>query len=158
MLGADYWYTTGGGSSGSRGGGGLGGLPPPPSEVLFLFFFACQYMKIPTNLDPNPPPFRRILAQNPPLKEFLDPPLGGGGALWFFFLSKLFFISKTKQAIPPLCEQSFSYVLKMVRPFSYVFCTTGCTNLLLKKNLVPSLASNGPPLIDLALGVSAVGV
>ena len=35
-------------------------------------------MKIPTDLDPRPPPLRRILAQNPPpLKEFLDPPLGG---------------------------------------------------------------------------------
>ena len=58
------------------GGGGLGGLtPPPPFRGCFLFFFACQYMKIPTDLDPNPPPpFRRILAQNPPF-EFLDPPL-----------------------------------------------------------------------------------
>ena len=37
-------------------GGGLG------------FFFACQYMKIPTDLDPKPP-LRRILAQNPPLKN-----------------------------------------------------------------------------------------
>ena len=35
-------------------------------------------MKIPTDLDPNPPPLRRILAQNPPFKEFLDPPLGIG--------------------------------------------------------------------------------
>ena len=47
------------GSSGSRG-----------------FFLACQYMKIPTDLDPKPP-LRRILAQNPALKEFLDPPLPG---------------------------------------------------------------------------------
>ena len=38
------------------------------------FIFACQYMKIPTDLDPKPP-LRRILAQNPPFKEFLDPPL-----------------------------------------------------------------------------------
>ena len=28
-------------------------------------FCACQYMKIPTDLDPKPP-LRRILAQNPP--------------------------------------------------------------------------------------------
>ena len=34
----------------------------PPSE---LFFFACQYMKIPKDLDPKPP-----------LEEFLGPPLG----------------------------------------------------------------------------------
>ena len=42
-----------------------------------IFLLACQYMKIPTDLDPNPPPpLRRILAQNPPPpKEFLDPPL-----------------------------------------------------------------------------------
>ena len=32
-------------------------------------------MRIPTDLDPNPPPPRRILAQNPLFKEFLDPPL-----------------------------------------------------------------------------------
>ena len=32
-------------------------------------------MKIPTNLDLKPPPLRRILAQNPPFKEFLDPAL-----------------------------------------------------------------------------------
>ena len=38
-------------SSGSRRGGGLGGLNPP-SE---FFFLACQYMKIPTDLDPKPP-------------------------------------------------------------------------------------------------------
>ena len=66
-------------SSGSRGGGGLGGLTPPPFRGVFVV--ACQYMKIPTDLDPNPPPppLRRILAQNtpppPPVKEFLDPPL-----------------------------------------------------------------------------------
>ena len=59
-------------SSGSRGGG-FRGFKPPPSDVFF-FFFACQYMKIPTDLDPKPP-LRRILAQNPPFKEFLDPPL-----------------------------------------------------------------------------------
>ena len=50
-------------SSGSRGGGR--GFNPPPLQRLFLFFFACQYMKIPTDLDPKPP-LRRILAQNPP--------------------------------------------------------------------------------------------
>ena len=60
------WH--GGVSSGSRD-------PPPPLQRLFWGFFACQYMKIPTDLDPNPP-LRRILAQNPPFKEFLDPPLG----------------------------------------------------------------------------------
>ena len=54
-------------------GGFRGFNPPPPSEVVF-FFFACQYMKIPTDLDPKPR-LRRILAQNPPFKEFLDPPL-----------------------------------------------------------------------------------
>ena len=49
-----------------EGGGGLGGLtpPPPPSEVVFVLF-ACQYMRIPTDLDPKPR-LRRILAQNPP--------------------------------------------------------------------------------------------
>ena len=57
-------------SSGSRGGGGVRGFKPP----FRGFFFACQYMKIPTDLDPKPP-LRRILAQNPPFKEFLDPPL-----------------------------------------------------------------------------------
>ena len=36
-----------------------GGLHPPQSV-----FFACQYMKIPADLDPTPP-----------LEEFLDPPL-----------------------------------------------------------------------------------
>ena len=33
-------------------GVGLGGLPPPPLRGVF---FACQYMKIPLDLDPNPP-------------------------------------------------------------------------------------------------------
>ena len=61
-------------SSGSRGGGGFRGF-------VFLVFFACQYMKIPTVLDPNPPPLRRILAQNPPFKEFLDPPLRVAGMI-----------------------------------------------------------------------------
>ena len=49
------------------GGGGLGGLNPPLQRLVFLFF-ACQYMKIPTDLDPKPP-LRRILAQNPPVKN-----------------------------------------------------------------------------------------
>ena len=45
-------------SSRSRGGAPL---------QRFFFCFACQYMKIPTDLDPNPPPpLRRILSQNPP--------------------------------------------------------------------------------------------
>ena len=34
-----------------------GGDPPPPSEVVFS---PCQYMKIPVDLDPTPPPPRRI--------------------------------------------------------------------------------------------------
>ena len=58
------------------GGGGLGGLNPP-SEVFFKIF-ACQYMKIPTDLDlPPPPPFEEFWPRTPPppLKEFLDPPL-----------------------------------------------------------------------------------
>ena len=43
------------------------------------FFFwgggACQYMKIPTDLDPKPP-FEEFWPRTPPpLKEFLDPPL-----------------------------------------------------------------------------------
>ena len=50
--------------------------PPPPLQRVF-FFFACQYMKIPTDLDPNPPPpFEEFWPRTPPpLKEFLDPPL-----------------------------------------------------------------------------------
>ena len=40
-----------------QGGGGVSGVtPPPPPQRLFFFFFACQYMKIPADLDPNPPP------------------------------------------------------------------------------------------------------
>ena len=66
VINADIYIS----SSGSRGG--FRGFNPPFRGV---FFFACQYMKIPTDLDPKPP-LRRILAQNPPpLKEFLDPPL-----------------------------------------------------------------------------------
>ena len=63
-------------SSGSRGGGGLGGLTPP-FRGCFLCFFACQYIKIPTDLDPNPPPFEEFWPRTPPppFKEFLDPPL-----------------------------------------------------------------------------------
>ena len=49
------------GGGGGGGGGGRGVNPPFRGFVLF----ACQYMKIPTDLDPNPP-LRRILAQNPP--------------------------------------------------------------------------------------------
>ena len=45
--------------------GGVGGLtPPPPSEVFF--FFACQYMKIPADLDPNPPPPKNSGPEPPP--------------------------------------------------------------------------------------------
>ena len=42
--------------------GGLGGLNIPPPR----FFFACQYMKVPVDLDPNPPP--------PPFEEFRPRP------------------------------------------------------------------------------------
>ena len=42
-------------------GGGVRGFNLPPPECVF----ACQYMKIPADLDPNPPP----------LEDFLDPPL-----------------------------------------------------------------------------------
>ena len=65
-------------SSGSRGGGELGGLPPPPPfRGFFLFFFACQYMKIPTDLDPNPPPPSKNSGPEPPppFKEFLRRPI-----------------------------------------------------------------------------------
>ena len=62
------------------GGGGLGGLTPLQRLGVFC---ACQYMKIPTDLDPKPP-LRRILAQNPPFKEFLDPPL-----IWAFRRARL---------------------------------------------------------------------
>ena len=77
-------------SSGSRGGG-VGGVNPPFRGC----FFACQYMKILTDLDPTPPPSKNS-GPEPPLKEFLDPPLrwktsftpkrsptllGGGGGL-----------------------------------------------------------------------------
>ena len=51
------------------GGGELGGLTPE-------FFLACQYMKIPADLDPNPPPLKNSgPEQPPPLEEFLGPPL-----------------------------------------------------------------------------------
>ena len=55
-------------------GGGRGFKPPFRG---FLFFFACQHMKIPTDLDPTPPPFEEFWPRTPPppLKEFLDPPL-----------------------------------------------------------------------------------
>ena len=39
-----------------QGGGGGRGFNPPPPQRLVFFFFACQYMKIPRVLDPNPPP------------------------------------------------------------------------------------------------------
>ena len=48
-----YNYTDGY-SSGSRGGGGLGGLTP--LQRFWGVFFACQDMKIHSDLDPNPPP------------------------------------------------------------------------------------------------------
>ena len=51
------------------GVGGLGGLTPPR-----LFFFACQYMKIPVDLDPTPPPPTLKNSGLPP-EEFLGPPL-----------------------------------------------------------------------------------
>ena len=59
-------------SSGSRGG--FRGFKPPPLQRVF--FFACQYMKIPTDLDPIPPPPSKNSGPEPPThKEFLDPPL-----------------------------------------------------------------------------------
>ena len=45
---------------GGGGGGGVRGFNPPLQRLFF--FFACQYMKIPTDVEPK----RRILAQNPP--------------------------------------------------------------------------------------------
>ena len=56
------------------GGGGLGGLNPP----LRGFCFACQYIEIPADLDPNTPPPKNSGPQPPPpppAEEFLDPPL-----------------------------------------------------------------------------------
>ena len=46
-----------------------------------MVLFACQYMKIPTDLDPNPtpqPPLKNSGPDTPPpppLEEFLGPPL-----------------------------------------------------------------------------------
>ena len=69
--------------SGYNSGGSMGvwvrGFNPPSG----FFFFACQYMKIPTDLDPNPPPPKnsgpepppRPPPPPPPAKEFLDPSL-----------------------------------------------------------------------------------
>ena len=55
-------------------GGGVRGFKPPLQRGFF-FFFACQYMKIPTDLDPKPP-FGELWPRTPPpFKEFLDPPL-----------------------------------------------------------------------------------
>ena len=44
--------------------GGLGGYPPPPFRG-FCCFFACQYMNIPTDLDPHPP-FEEFWPRTPP--------------------------------------------------------------------------------------------
>ena len=46
-------------------GGGVRGVKPP-SEGVSSFFLACQYMKIPTDLDPNPPPFEEFWPRTPP--------------------------------------------------------------------------------------------
>ena len=55
---------------------GFRGLTPPPPRAGFCF--ACQYMKIPADMDPKPPPpleeFRPRTP--PPPEEFLGPPLG----------------------------------------------------------------------------------
>ena len=48
--------------------GGGGGNP---SE----FFFACQYMKIPADLDPKPLLLKEFGPRTPPPEEFLGPPL-----------------------------------------------------------------------------------
>ena len=40
------------GAGGSKGGGG--GLKGVNLPQRFILFFACQYMKIPADLDPNP--------------------------------------------------------------------------------------------------------
>ena len=57
---------------------GSGGLTPPQR----FFFFACQYMKIPTDLDPNGPGeflrtwrIPRTYGNSYGPGEFLDPPL-----------------------------------------------------------------------------------
>ena len=51
-------------------GGGLGGLTP----FRGLFYFACQYMKIPADLDPTP--LKNSCPElPPPLEKFVDPPL-----------------------------------------------------------------------------------
>ena len=61
--------------SGGSGGGGRGFKAP--SEVVF---FACQYMKIPADLDPTPlEEFRS--RTSPPPEEFLDPPLTREGPM-----------------------------------------------------------------------------
>ena len=44
------------------GGGGVGGLNTPLRGV----FFACQYMKIPADLDPNPSPLEEFRPRTPP--------------------------------------------------------------------------------------------
>ena len=51
--------------------GGVGGLPPPPQRFCF-FLLACQYMKIPVDLDPTPPPPSKNSGPKPPspLEEF----------------------------------------------------------------------------------------
>ena len=64
--------------------GGLGGLTPPPRG---FFVVACQYMKIPADLDPkhtHPRPEPRT----PPPEEFLDPPLKKMTNLQFKFIFK----------------------------------------------------------------------
>ena len=76
------------------GGGSSGFTPPPPSEGFFVF--ACQYMKIPADLDPNPPPLvfrprtspRRIPRSAPVIythahtpHTYIRPVARGGGGL-----------------------------------------------------------------------------
>ena len=52
------------------------GVKPPPSV-----FFACQYMKIPANLDPNPPPLKNPGSDPPPL-EAMSEQVGHAPYFW----------------------------------------------------------------------------
>ena len=70
LIGLYATYQISGGSGG--GGGGVRGFKPPLRGVFFL---ACQYMKIPMDLDPKPPPSKNSVPEPHPLEEFLDPPL-----------------------------------------------------------------------------------
>ena len=58
-------------SSGSRGGGGRG--VKPPLQRFFFFFLLVSTWKFPRTWTLNPP--SKNSGPEPPLKEFLDPPL-----------------------------------------------------------------------------------